>query len=114
MFCAGRVKEEDLNRLAKASGGIIQTTCNGLNHKILGTCDNFEEVQIGTERWNMFNNPVNKTSTIILRGGSSQYIKEAERSLNDALQIVKRIKRNQKTVVGGGAIELEISKYLRN
>lgn len=55
-----------------------------------------------------------KTSTIILRGGSEQYISEAERSLNDAIQIVKRVKKNQETVSGGGAIEMEVSKYLRD
>jgi len=110
MFCAGRVKDEDLRRLAKASNGIIQTTCNGLNEKVLGTCDLFEEIQIGTERWNLFYNPPQKTSTIILRGGSDQYIMEAERSLNDAIQVIKRVKKNQELVIGGGAIEMEISK----
>jgi len=72
MFCAGRVKDEDLKRLAKASKGIIQTTVNGLNANVLGTCEKFEEHQIGSERWNIFRNPPEKTSTIILRGGSEQ------------------------------------------
>lgn len=113
MFCAGRVKEEDLKRLATASKGIIQTTCNGLSSAVLGTCEKFEEIQIGIERWNLFHHPPNKTSTIILRGGSEQYISEAERSLNDAIQIVKRVRKNNETVVGGGAIEMCLSKYLR-
>lgn len=113
MFCAGRVKDDDLKRLAKASSGIIQTTCNGLKTSVLGSCAKFEEIQIGVERWNLFHNPPTKTSTIILRGGSEQYISEAERSLNDAIQVVKRVKANHETVVGGGAIEMQISKHLR-
>lgn len=110
MFCAGRVKAEDLNRLAKAAGGVVQTTVNGLNTKNLGSCALFEERQIGVERWNFFLQTPTKTSTIILRGGSDQYIQEAERSLNDAIQIIKRVRDNQDTVIGGGAIEMQISK----
>lgn len=113
MFCAGRVKDEDLKRLAKATQGVVQTTCNGLDVKSLGTCESFEEIQIGAERWNLFHKPTVKSSTIILRGGSEQYISEAERSLNDAIQVIKRVKKNQATVVGGGAIEMEISRHLR-
>jgi len=54
MFCAGRVKDEDLKKLAKSSKGVVQTTCNGLTFEILGTCARFEEIQIGSERWNIF------------------------------------------------------------
>lgn len=113
MFCAGRVKEEDLKRLAKSIKATIQTTCNGLKSEICGTCAKFEEIQIGIERWNLFHEPPVKSSTIILRGGSEQYISEAERSLNDAIQVVKRVKNNSETVVGGGSIEMRLSKYLR-
>jgi len=110
MFCAGRVKEDDLKRLAKASNAVIQTTCNGLTKEVLGTCEKFEERQIGSERWNFFHQPIQKTSTIIIRGGSEQYTAEAERSLNDAIQIVKRVRKTKEIVAGGGAIEMQISK----
>lgn len=113
MFCAGRVKLEDLQRLAKASNAVIQTTCNGLTKEILGTCEKFEEKQIGSERWNFFHQPPNKTSTIILRGGSQQYTAEAERSLNDAIQVIKRVTKTKEIVAGGGAIEMQVSKYIR-
>jgi len=51
--------------------------------------------------------------TIILRGGASQYIEEAARSLNDAIMIVTRAVKAKAIVVGGGAIEMELSRYLR-
>lgn len=44
LFCAGRVPQDDLTRLAKASGGIVQTTVNGLTEDVLGTCGVFEEI----------------------------------------------------------------------
>jgi len=51
LFCAGRVPQEDLQRVAKATGGVIQTTVNGITPEILGTCGVFEEVQLGSERY---------------------------------------------------------------
>lgn len=44
IFCAGRVPVGDLERVAKATGGQVQTTTHGLTDKILGTCGKFEEV----------------------------------------------------------------------
>lgn len=115
IFCAGRVPEEDLDRVARVTGGRVQTTLSGLTTNVLGHCGLFEEVQIGAERFNFFTNcPFNKASTIILRGGADQFIKEAERSLNDAIMIVRRAVKAEFIVPGGGAIELEISKLLKD
>merc|ERR1719436_1557071 len=54
-----------------------------------------------------------RTATIIIRGGAQQFIDEAQRSLNDSIMIVRRAVKNTKVVGGGGAIEMEISRYLR-
>jgi len=52
-----------------------------------------------------------QTSTIILRGGAEQFIQEAERSLNDAIMIVRRAMKANKIVAGLKQI-LEIKKNL--
>lgn len=115
IFCAGRVQRDDMERVAKATNGIIQTSVTGLTDNILGKCGLFEEKQIGAERYNLFMEcPESKTSTIILRGGATQFIQEAERSLNDAIMIVSRAIKSDYVVPGGGAIEMEMSKMLRN
>lgn len=114
IFCAGRVANDDLLRLGKATGGVVQTTLNGITEDVLGKCGTFEEVQIGAERYNLFTGcPGTKSCTIILRGGADQYIDEAERSLNDAIMIVRRAIKAQSVVAGGGAIEMELSRFLR-
>ncbi|CAG5929349.1 unnamed protein product, partial [Menidia menidia] len=89
LFCAGRVQEEDLRRTMM--------------------------VQVGGERYNFFKGcPKAKTCTIILRGGAEQFTEETERSLHDAIMIVRRAIKNDSIVAGGGAIEMELSKYLRD
>jgi len=115
MFCAGRVPDEDLNRTMKACGGSIQSTVHDLNDETLGTCETFEEKQVGGERFNFFYGcPKSQTCTIILRGGAEQFMEETERSLHDAIMIVRRAMKNDSVVAGGGAIDMELSKYLRN
>jgi len=115
MFCAGRVPDEDLQRTMKACGGSIQSTVHDLNDDTLGTCETFEEKQLGGERFNFFYGcPKSQTCTIILRGGAEQFMEETERSLHDAIMIVRRAMKNDSVVAGGGAIDMELSKYLRN
>uniref|UniRef100_M4F161 T-complex protein 1 subunit eta n=1 Tax=Brassica campestris TaxID=3711 RepID=M4F161_BRACM len=89
IFCAGRVAEQDLNRVAAAAGGTVQTSVNNIIPE------------------------ARRTASIVLRGGADQFIEEAERSLHDAIMIVRRAVKNSTVVPGGGAIDMEISKYLR-
>jgi T-complex protein 1 subunit eta len=107
IFCAGRVAAGDLRRVVQAAGGATQSTCSDIAREHLGTCGLFAERQIGGERYNIFEDcPKAKTCTLILRGGSEQFIEEVERSLHDALMVVKRAVRNGEVVAGGGAIEV--------
>lgn len=107
IFCAGRVAAGDLRRVVQAVGGAIQSTCSDISREHLGTCGLFEEKQIGGERYNIFEGcPKAKTCTLLLRGGAEQFIEEVERSLHDAIMVVKRAVRNGEVVAGGGAIEV--------
>lgn len=115
IFCAGRVPADDLARVSKATGGKIQTTVNGMSPAVLGVCGDFEEVQLGAERYNLFRQcPKSQTATIVLRGCAEQFLKEAERSLNDSIMVVRRAVNANKVVPGGGAVEMELSKALRH
>jgi len=111
LFCAGRVTKDDLERVARATGARVQTTVNGLTPDVLGTCELFEERQVGAERYNLFTGcPTAQTATIVLRGGAEQFIDESERSIHDALMIVKSSMRSTRVVAGGGAVEMEVRR----
>ena len=80
----------------------------------MGKCGKFEEIQLGNERFNMFTEcESTKTTTLVLRGGAVQYLEETQRSLNDAIMIVRRAIKTHAIVAGGGAIEMELSRFLR-
>jgi len=115
IFCAGRVDNADMQRTMQACGGAVQTSVNDMQPDTLGTCELFKEQKIGGERFNFFSGCTGaKTCTIIMRGGAEQFIEETERSLHDAIMIVRRAIKNDAVVAGGGAIEMELSKYLRD
>lgn len=115
VFSAGRVEQGDLDRVCAATGAVVQTSLNDLSENVLGRVGRFEERQVGSDRYNFFEEcPHTKTATIVLRGGSEQFIAESERSLHDAIMIVKRAITHHSVVGGGGAIEMELSKHLRD
>lgn len=111
IFCAGRVTSDDMDRVVMALGGSIQSTCSDIQDQHLGTCERFDERQIGSERFNFFEGcPKAKTCTLLLRGGAEQFIAEVERSLHDAIMIVKKAIKNDLIVAGGGACEVNNKK----
>ncbi|XP_045506095.1 T-complex protein 1 subunit eta [Colias croceus] len=115
MFCAGRVPDEDMRRTQRACGGAVLSSTRDLRTDALGSCARFSERQVGGERYNIFAGcPAAKTCTLILRGGAEQFLEETERSLHDAIMIVRRTIKNDAVVAGGGAIDMELSKHLRD
>ena len=112
IFCAGRVPEDDIKRTAKATGGVILSTTSGIAQENLGTCAVFEEKQVGSKRFNLFTGCQGKAATIVLRGGAKQFLEEAERSIHDAIMIVRRAKKAGKVRGGAGAVEMLLSKAL--
>jgi T-complex protein 1 subunit eta len=115
IFCAGRVAADDLERVSKATGARVQTSVHGITTAVIGNCEKFEENRVGDERFNFFTGcPKAKTGTLLLRGGGDQFLEETERSVHDALMIVKRSLAHRSIVAGGGAIEMELSRHLRD
>ena len=115
IFCAGRVPSDDMGRVVAATGAAVQSTVSDLEPggaaACLGSCGLFEERQVGAERFNVFTGcPAAKSATLVLRGGSDAFVDEAERSLHDAVMIVRRAIKNAAVVAGGGAIDMELSR----
>ncbi|KAK6016366.1 putative T-complex protein 1, eta subunit [Ostertagia ostertagi] len=100
MFCAGRIPQEDLDRVMAACGGSILTTVSQIDESVLGKCATFYEQQVGSERYNFFEGCAKAHAcTLLLRGGAEQFIAETERSLHDAIMIVRRAKKNDSVII---------------
>lgn len=92
MFCAGRVPEEDLKRTMKACGGAVMTTVSDLKDSVLGNCIYFEERQIGSERFNIFQGKSN-TWNLYNLGRANDRV-EAKKKINTVFifQVVPMLK----------------------
>ncbi|MEA2090642.1 MAG: thermosome subunit beta [Thermoproteota archaeon] len=109
-----RVKKSDMEKLSKATGGKIVTNLNDLTVRDLGHAKVVEERKIGDDRVTFIEGCKNPRSvTILIRGGTERIVDEAERSLHDALCVVRDVVEEPKIVAGGGAPELEVARILR-
>jgi len=110
-----RAKKSDMEKLAKATGGRVATSLEGFISKDLGYAELVEERKIGDDKMTFIEGCKNPRSVAILvRGGTERIVDEAERSIHDALCVVRDVVQEPKVLAGGGAPELEISRALRS
>ena len=109
-----RAKESDMFKLSKATGAQVVNNLDDLDAKDLGTADLVEERKIETDKWVFIEGCKNpKAVTILVRGGSQRVVDEAERSMHDALMVIKDALEIPEIVAGGGAPEAYIANDLR-
>jgi thermosome len=111
---ARRIKESDMFKLAKATGARIVNNIDDLVDKDLGSADLVEERKVETDKWVFIEGCKNpKAVTILVRGGSQRVVDEADRSVHDALYVMKDVLEKPVIVAGGGAPEVYVSNELR-
>src|SRR6188472_3617239 len=109
-----RVKESDLYKLSKATGAKVVNNLDGMTDKDLGSADLVEERRVETDKWVFIEGCKNpKAVTILVRGGSQRVVDEADRSLHDALMVMKDVLEKPSIVAGGGSPEAYIANELR-
>ncbi|KAJ4755705.1 T-complex protein 1 subunit alpha [Rhynchospora pubera] len=114
-----RVRKEDLRHVAKATGATVVTTFADMegeetfDSSFLGHADEVVEERIADDDVVMVKGTKNTSAvSLVLRGANDYFLDEVERSLHDALCIVKRTLESNAVVAGGGAVESALSVYL--
>jgi thermosome len=109
-----RVKESDMTKMARATGARIVNNLDDLTAKDLGSADLVEERKVETDKWVFIEGCKNpKAVSILIRGGSQRVVEEADRSMHDALMVMKDVLEHPAIVAGGGAPEAYIANELR-
>jgi chaperonin GroEL (HSP60 family) len=115
VYAIRRVAQSDLRKLAMATGGKIVSDIKELTAGDLGFASTVEEVKDNDEGMTYVRGCKNpKAITILIRGGTEHVIDEVERAIKDALGDVASALKDYKVVAGGGAVEMELSKRLRD
>jgi len=109
-----RIKKSDMEKLAKATGGKIITNLDDINPADLGYASLVEERKIGDDKMTFVEGCKHPHAvTILIRGGTERIVDEAERSIHDALCVVRDLVEEPKVLAGGGAPEIEVSRALK-
>jgi archaeal chaperonin len=109
-----RVKESDLTKLAKATGARIVANLDDLFEKDLGTAEVVREKKIEEDRWVFVEGCKHpKAVTLLLRAGSQRVVDEVDRSVHDAIMVVKDVMEKPFIVAGGGAPETFAATKIR-
>ena len=109
-----RVKQSDIEKLVKATGAKVISNLDDLKSSDLGYAKIVEEKKVADDKMVFIEGCKNpKAVTILVRGGSERLVDEAERSLHDALCVVRDVIREPLVVAGGGAPEAEMARRLR-
>jgi thermosome len=114
ILAARRVKQSDMEKLARATGGTIVTDLTDLRPQDLGIAGIVEERKLGEDKMVFVEKCKDPRSVaIIIRAGLERMVDEAERAMTDALSVVSDVVETNKVVAGGGAVEVEVAKDLR-
>ncbi|MCW3977797.1 MAG: thermosome subunit beta [Candidatus Bathyarchaeota archaeon] len=109
-----RAKESDMEKLSRATAGKVITNLDDLKPEDLGYAELVEERKIGDDKMVFVEGCKNpKSVSILIRAGLERMVDEAERVMHDALSVVADVFEKNKVVVGGGAVETEVAKQLR-
>jgi thermosome len=115
VITARRVKQSDMEKLARATGGKVITNLDDLKNTDLGNAGLVEERKVGEDKMIFVEKCKDPHSVaILIRAGLERMVDEAERAMNDALSVVADVIEYNKIVAGGGAIEAEIARVLRS
>ncbi len=109
-----RVKESDMTKLSKATGGRVINNLDDLSEKDLGSAETTYQKKIESDKWVFIEGCKNPLSvTLLIRGGSQRVIDEVDRSIHDALMVVKDVIEKPEIVAGGGAPESYAASNLK-
>ncbi len=114
IIAARRVKQSDMEKLARATGGTVITKLDDLTKADLGEAGLVEARKVGDDKMIFVEKCKEPRSVaILIRAGLERMVDEADRAMNDALSVVADVIEDNMIVAGGGATESEIAKVLR-
>lgn len=111
------IERDEVEFLCKSTGCKPIANIDSFTEDKLGSADLIEEVQSSGSRYVKVTgirtaSPSNQTVSIVARGANSLILDEAERSLHDALCVIRCLVKKRALIAGGGAPEIEVAHTL--
>ncbi|KAH9499611.1 T-complex protein 1 subunit delta [Bulinus truncatus] len=108
------VEREDVEFVCKTLGCRPIASVDHFLPEYLGSAELVEEVQAGSSKIVKITGIANpgQTVTVLIRGSNKLVLEEADRSLHDALCVIRCLVKKRALIAGGGAPEIELSLKL--
>jgi len=114
IYACRRISRSDMEKLSKATGGRIVGNLNELSSNLLGFAQIVEEIHHGDDDMTYVRGCKNpKAVTILIKGGTDHVLDEMERAIKDGLGDIVSSLKSGLIVAGGGAVEIELARRLR-
>ncbi|KAI0535704.1 T-complex protein 1 [Xylaria digitata] len=108
------IERDEVEFICKSTGCKPIADIDSFTEDKLGSADLVEEVQSNGARMVKVTGTktTGKTVSVVCRGANSLILDEAERSLHDALCVIRCLVKKKALIAGGGAPEIEIAAQL--
>jgi T-complex protein 1 subunit delta len=108
------IERDDIEFISKSLGCKPVANADDFTADSLGAADLVEEVSAGSSKFIKVTGAAAKaqTASIIVRGSSELILSEAERSIHDALCVIRCLVKKRAVIAGGGAPEIECALQL--
>jgi len=108
------IERSDVEFICKSLGCIPIANIDNFSADKMGFAERVEEISTSDSKIIKVTGVKNpgKTCSVLVRGSSHLVLDEAERSMHDALCVVRCLVKQKFLIVGGGAPEIELSQHL--
>lgn len=114
IYACRRIAKSDMEKISKATGATIVSNINELTPFEIGDAKLVKEVKYGEESMTHISGCKNpRAITILIHGGTDHVIDEIERAIKDGLGDVAAVLKSGLIVLGGGSVEIELSRRIK-
>src|SRR3989344_1324060 len=114
IYACRRVARSDIEKLSKATGAKIISNLREITPFEIGNSEYVKEIRhSGNVLTYVYGCQNPKALTILIHGGTEHVIDEVERAMKDGLGDVFCVLKSGLIVLGGGSVEIELSRRLK-